>query len=150
MLTARHCDECGRRFQQQREHSVYCSSTCRKTANERRISGGYRLYPLVMRWRIERPADALNELCVEADRLANIEREIRAKRQARIVAGNLPSESGEVCVKIKALETALSVLPETSKARAVLEKELRALRVHSSLADNHAIVSAKRAKKEAA
>lgn len=84
MLAPRYCAECGRRFDQTREHQAMCSPACRQSANKRRISGGFALYPLVMRWRIERDKDALSALCEEADRLANDERALRRKREARI------------------------------------------------------------------
>lgn len=79
-----HCKECGEPFYLTRPDREYCSETCRNTHNQRRITGGLKLYDLAMRWRIERPRGALGDLTHAADLLAQDERERRAARKAVI------------------------------------------------------------------
>lgn len=78
------CHECGKPFYRTQRTKIYCDGDCRQTAWNRRVSGGFKLYELVMRWRIDRPQNALAELTSEADMLASEERIIRRRRDARI------------------------------------------------------------------
>jgi hypothetical protein len=79
-----YCAECGEPFQRTRPNRDFCSPACQKTHNARRISGGLQLYNAVMRWRIDRPKNALAELTQIADFLASEERSIRLARILRI------------------------------------------------------------------
>lgn len=78
------CAECGKPFYRTQRTKIFCDGECRQTAWNRRVSGGFKLYELVMKWRIERPKNALNQLTAEADLLAAEERDVRCRRNARI------------------------------------------------------------------
>lgn len=78
------CHECGHPFFRTQVTKIYCSGKCRQDAWNRRITGGFKLYELAMRWRIDRPKSGISDLCVVADQLADDERTIRKRRDATI------------------------------------------------------------------
>lgn len=78
------CEECGNPFYRNMPNKKYCNETCRQTQWNRRITGGFRLYELTMRWRIDREKGDMAELTAAADQLAGDERIIRARRNANI------------------------------------------------------------------
>lgn len=78
------CHECGNPDYLTKSNKIYCSETCRQAAWNRRISGGFRLYELAMRWRIDREKGDMAELTAAADMLAGEERLIRARRNKNI------------------------------------------------------------------
>lgn len=74
------CDECGTPFYPKRCDQIFCSIACKATRHKRRSQGGAKLYDAVMKWRIERPKEAMAELTFIADQLAHEERQLRKKR----------------------------------------------------------------------
>ena len=78
------CSECGNPDYRTKINKIYCSETCRQTAWNRRVNGGFKLYELAMRWRIDREKGDMAELTAAADMLAAEERIIRARRDANI------------------------------------------------------------------
>jgi hypothetical protein len=78
------CEECGNPFYRNMPNKKYCSDTCRQTQWNRRVTGGFRLYELTMRWRIDREKGDMADLTAAADQLAGEERIIRARRNANI------------------------------------------------------------------
>ena len=79
-----YCAECGEPYARTRWNKDYCSQKCQQGSANRRVKGGLRLYNAAMRWRIERPKDALVEMTQIADQLASEERSIRTNRKKRI------------------------------------------------------------------
>lgn len=78
------CHECGNPDWLTKPNKIYCSESCRSSAWNRRISGGFRLYELAMRWRIDREKGDMAELTAAADQLAGEERILRARRSKNI------------------------------------------------------------------
>lgn len=78
------CEECGNPFFRNMPNKKYCNDTCRQTQWNRRVTGGFKLYELAMRWRIDRPQGAISDLGAVVDDLAGDERVIRARRDANI------------------------------------------------------------------
>jgi hypothetical protein len=93
------CAECGNPDYRTMPNKIYCSETCRQKAWNRRITGGFKLYELAMRWRIDREKGDMAELTGIADQLAADERMLRARRAANIkqhqkdgIKGSLPPD----------------------------------------------------------
>jgi hypothetical protein len=82
--TVAFCEECGNPFYRNMPNKKYCNDTCRQNQWNRRVTGGFRLYELTMRWRIDREKGDMAELTAAADQLAGEERIIRARRNANI------------------------------------------------------------------
>ena len=49
-----HCQECGEPFTAKKHHAKFCSTSCRKTWNNRRAMRGAQLYDAVMAMRYDR------------------------------------------------------------------------------------------------
>lgn len=57
MTAARACRECGRVFEVERRPSrEFCSASCRRAFNNRKMQRGAELYDLLMAWRYDRAA----------------------------------------------------------------------------------------------
>jgi hypothetical protein len=95
-LPIRFCAECGEPFHVTQPNKIYCDGGCRQAAWNRRITGGFKLYDLAMRWRIDREKGDMAELTAAADLFAAEERIIRKRRQANIDRNRkgLPAGSG--------------------------------------------------------
>lgn len=78
------CEECGNPFYRNMPNKKYCGDTCRQSAWNRRVNGGFKLYALAMRWRIDRDKGDMAQMTIAADFLAAEERVIRSRRDANI------------------------------------------------------------------
>lgn len=61
------CPECRVRFTPRRSDQAYCSSACNKSASDRELKRGRRIYRAVYHWRLQRKAfgPAMAWLCRE-------------------------------------------------------------------------------------
>jgi hypothetical protein len=80
----RFCREDGTPFFPVRVDQDFCCPQCRAAFNHRRKLYGLRVIDAALRWRIERPKDALSDLTVIVDRIAEDERERRRKLKETI------------------------------------------------------------------
>jgi hypothetical protein len=83
------CRECGERLVRIPYTRCFCTPACRQTHHNRRVMGGLQLYDAAMAWRLDNTRKVkglLVELTRIADRLASDERELKARRDARIKA----------------------------------------------------------------
>lgn len=78
------CEECGNPFYRNMPNKKYCGDTCRQSAWNRRVNGGFKLYALAMRWRIDRDKGDMAQMTIAADQLAAEERIIRKRRDTTI------------------------------------------------------------------
>ncbi|SRR5260221_420025 len=90
------CAECGNPDYRTQPNKIYCSGTCRQNAWNRRITGGFKLYELAMRWRIDREKGDMAELTAAADMLAADERIIRRRREANMIKQRAALAAGTV------------------------------------------------------
>lgn len=58
-MTARVCPECGADFEQTRHWQDYCSTPCRRIANNRETARGRKLLPLIVRYARDHDDEAL-------------------------------------------------------------------------------------------
>lgn len=78
------CRECGGRFERQRMTALFCSRTCQRKFNNRRMVRGAQLYDLVMAWRFERDKGDPDDVRGLIGRLASVYRDAdKALRNGR-------------------------------------------------------------------
>lgn len=109
------CHFCGNSDYLTKPNKKFCTEECRKNHWNMRVTGGFRLYELTMRWRIDREKGDMAELTSFADQLAAEERILRKRRAANMAKEKAALPPGTIVYDNELADVAVS----RSRSRAI-------------------------------